>query len=162
MSQLVPELMELFPDAKVICTIRDVDSWAESMAFIVKLVRPRLQRFIYFWVPIYRTLPRLWGLLPKIIEERYGKQIKTKADAIAVWDRHHAWLEEIVPREKLFYVDVKDGWGPLCKALDVAVPQDVPFPRLNDGKSFETIFKQWAVCILSPDMMTSEPYANYA
>lgn len=62
-----------------------------------------------------------------------------------VWKRHTAWLEEIVPKEKLFFVDMKDGWEPLCKALDVPVPKDVPFPRLNDSKSFERMFKEWAM-----------------
>ncbi|KAK4627749.1 hypothetical protein CLAFUR0_04217 [Fulvia fulva] len=31
MAQFVPELMELYPGAKVICTVRDADAWAKSM-----------------------------------------------------------------------------------------------------------------------------------
>ncbi|KAK3682032.1 hypothetical protein LTR37_020658, partial [Vermiconidia calcicola] len=142
---LVPELMEIYPDAKVICTTREFEKWAESMEFVAKLVRPRLQTFLFFWVPHCCYLPRLWSLLPGIFDERYGAQCNTKADAMLVWKRHTAWLEEIVPKEKLFFVDMKDGWEPLCKALDVPVPKDVPFPRLNDSKSFERMFKEWAM-----------------
>lgn len=28
---LIPELLELYPDAKVICTVRDVEAWVKSM-----------------------------------------------------------------------------------------------------------------------------------
>ncbi len=28
-----------------------------------------------------------------------------------------------VPKDKLFYVSVKDGWEPLCRALDLPVPE---------------------------------------
>ena len=145
LSQLIPELMELYPEAKVICTERDMDTWAESMALVAKMVRPRLFRFILFWTPNARHLPRLWGHLSGIFDERYGRRTQTKEDSVAVWERHHAWLEEIVPKGKLFYVNVKDGWDPLCKALEVPVPKDVPFPRLNDSKSFEKVFRDWFV-----------------
>ncbi|CAI7566441.1 unnamed protein product [Penicillium discolor] len=36
-SELIPELMELFPDAKVICTTRDPISWEKSMLYIQSL-----------------------------------------------------------------------------------------------------------------------------
>jgi Sulfotransferase domain len=31
---------------------------------------------------------------------------------------------------------VKEGWGPLCAFLGVAVPTDKPFPHLNERASF--------------------------
>jgi hypothetical protein len=42
------------------------------------------------------------------------------------------------------YFNVKDGWEPLCKALDKPIPK-VPFPRLNDNKSFEEVMRYWAI-----------------
>lgn len=42
-------------------------------------------------------------------------------------------------------MSVKDGWEPLCKALDVPVPEGVPYPNLNDGESFEKVFKDLAI-----------------
>ena len=59
-----------------------------------------------------------------------------------IWDRHHAWLEENVPKEKLVYFDVRDGWEPLCKALDVPEPEGVAFPTVNESKAFEEGFKK--------------------
>lgn len=44
---------------------------------------------------------------------------------------HIDWLKRIVPTERLHFFDVKDGWEPLCKILNVPV-QDEPFPRINE------------------------------
>ena len=42
-------------------------------------------------------------------------------------------MKKSVPREKLLIFSVKDGWEPLCKFLDVPIP-DGPFPNTNDTK----------------------------
>jgi hypothetical protein len=36
----------------------------------------------------------------------------------------------------VFY-DVRDGWEPLCKVLDVPVPKCIEFPRINDGAAMD-------------------------
>lgn len=73
LSLLVAELMELYPNAKVIATTRDKSSWAESMQVVVKSVRPQLQRFIFFWLGGQFTyLPQLWTSLTKGFELNYG------------------------------------------------------------------------------------------
>lgn len=111
---------------------------------VVKASQPALAGFLFFWVPSMRFLPRLAKSLESIFYERYGVKIKDTESAIACFDRHHAWLEEIVPKEKLVYFNVKDGWEPLCRALDVPAP-DVPFPRLNEAKDLEDHFKKVAM-----------------
>ena len=73
LSLLVPELMELYPNAKVIATTRDKNSWAESMQVVVNSVKPRLQRFLFFWLGGQFTyLPQLWSSLTKGFELNYG------------------------------------------------------------------------------------------
>jgi len=39
------ELAELYPDAKVICTVRDPERWWESLADMRKMVNP-------WWIPV--------------------------------------------------------------------------------------------------------------
>lgn len=114
------------------------------MLAVAKASQPTLAGFIFFWVPSVRYLPRLVKSLTHIFYERHGIVLNDAESAIQIWNRHHAWLEEIVPKEKLVYFDVKDGWEPLCKALKVPVP-DRPFPRLNDAKDLEDHFKKLAV-----------------
>ena len=44
------------------------------------------------------------------------------------------WVQEVkntVPSDKLLVFEVKEGWGPLCKFLEVPVP-NIPFPNTND------------------------------
>ncbi|KAL1606139.1 hypothetical protein SLS60_003540 [Paraconiothyrium brasiliense] len=58
------------------------------------------------------------------------------------YDRHVAWLKEIVPEERLLLFDVKEGWSPLCKALDKPEPEGIPFPRINDGEAIDKFAKK--------------------
>jgi hypothetical protein len=43
-----------------------------------------------------------------------------------------------VPPERLHFFDVKDGWEPLCKILNVPVP-DEPFPRINEKAAMKEL-----------------------
>ena len=47
------------------------------------------------------------------------------------------WIENTVPKDKLLYYDLRDGWEPLCSFLGAEIPKDVEFPRINDGKAME-------------------------
>ena len=109
-----------------------------------------------FWVPVIRHMPRYlkhiqagrWG-------ELYSKPGEKWSYGRDVWDRHIAYLERTVPKDRLVYFDVREGWEPLCKALGVPVPESVEFPRINDGKAIEVFAKKqvmrglqrWAVVV---------------
>lgn len=64
--------------------------------------------------------------------------------ALELLTMHEDYVRRVVPKGRLFFFNVKDGWEPLCKILSCPVP-DEPFPRANDANSmrefFETIFK---------------------
>lgn len=142
--QLVPELMKIYPDAKVICTVRDRRTWAKSVLLMAQASQPRLAKFIFFWIPSLRHLPEFSNALTHIWSARYGQGITSEEGALKIWDRHLAYLEDVVPKEKLFYYSVKDGWAPLCEILEVPIP-DEPFPRLNDSKDFQIMFQNLAL-----------------
>src|SRR5438552_18713338 len=54
-------------------------------------------------------------------------------------------VKSLVPPERLLVMNVKEGWAPLCKFLDMPIPAE-PFPRANDGdaanKAAEEIFSK--------------------
>ncbi len=58
---------------------------------------------------------------------------------------HEDYIRRVVPQDRLFWFNVKDGWEPLCKILNCPVP-DEPFPRANDKNAmhefFESIIKK--------------------
>jgi hypothetical protein len=68
--------------------------------------------------------------------------------------RRNERLKSIIPHDRLLVFKVRccpkigndtrqvsDGWGPLCKFLDMPVP-DVPFPNVNDSKQFASTLEQ--------------------
>jgi hypothetical protein len=57
-----------------------------------------------------------------------GKPYKPEQNHL---DVHAAYLRRVVPEERLFFFDLKEGWGPLCQILGCEVP-NVPFPHEND------------------------------
>ncbi|PYI00850.1 NAD dependent epimerase/dehydratase [Aspergillus sclerotiicarbonarius CBS 121057] len=137
-TQLVPELLELYPDAKVICTVRDPVAWEKSMAQVKDLVRLWFLRVVFLPLPGMRHFVDYITLTSIQWRKVYG----THGRPGPAYHKHIAWLKEIVPEDRLVFVDVKDGWEPLCKALGKEVPKDIPFPRINDSEAINRTAKQ--------------------
>ena len=56
---------------------------------------------------------------------------------------YNDWVEEVkntVPEERLLIFSVKEGWEPLCKFLDLPIP-DQPFPRTNDTNFIKSLIQ---------------------
>lgn len=132
-SQLFVELMEMYPDAKVICTTRDPISWEQSMSQI------RHMALLWFLRGVLLPLPGMRHFVHYIslLENQWVKIYGTANPDRSIYDQHIAWLKEVVPKERLVFFDVKDGWEPLCRALDKEMPKDKLFPRINDGAAID-------------------------
>ena len=50
--------------------------------------------------------------------------------ALAVYNLRTQQVREAIPPERLLVFDVAEGWEPLCRFLNVPVP-NTPFPHLN-------------------------------
>ncbi|KAL7933969.1 hypothetical protein V8C35DRAFT_302902, partial [Trichoderma chlorosporum] len=136
---LVPELMKLYPEALVICTERDIDSWEKSMESVSNAATMWFLRFVLFPLPTMRYFVQFIDSMRPVWLLRYGE---TEPPTRQSYIRHIEWLKEIVPPERLVFISVKDGWEPLCKALDLPVPKDVPFPNINDSKAIDDLAKK--------------------
>lgn len=133
-----PELLEMYPDAVVICTVRDPEAWEKSMDAVASAATKWFLRFALFPLPGLRHFVDYINALRDAFIYRYGER---EPLTTATYARHIAWLKEVVPQEKLFFVDVRDGWGPICAALGKEVP-DEPFPRINDSEAVERVGKE--------------------
>lgn len=131
---LVPELLDLYPEAKVVCTVRNSLSWEKSMAGVAGASTKWFLRVVLFPVPSMRYFVDYINGLRDMWVGLYGE---AEPPTQQTWNRHMEWLKETVPPERLVFFDVKDGWAPLCRALDCPVPEDIPFPNINDGKATE-------------------------
>ena len=52
--------------------------------------------------------------------------------ARAIFRQHVEDVKATVPPERLLVFHVREGWGPLCEFLGVPVPEDRPFPHVNE------------------------------
>ncbi|KAF2657584.1 hypothetical protein K491DRAFT_594724 [Lophiostoma macrostomum CBS 122681] len=133
----VRELLEIYPDAKVICTVRNPDAWVRSMAILADATNVWFLRAVLFPLPGMRHFVDFLDELRKQYDYLYKEH---DPQTTKTYDRHVAWLEKTVPEDRLVFFDVKDGWAPLCEALGKEVP-DVPFPRINDGEAIDRLSK---------------------
>ncbi|MEZ4619893.1 MAG: sulfotransferase [Caldilineaceae bacterium] len=118
------ELMEAFPDAKVLLTFREPEKWYASLQTLIRITT--MTRRLAVLVPMFRRMQILvekatWHIFPDIHD---------KESAIAVYNHHVAAVQAHVPPERLLVFQVQEGWEPLCTFLGVPVP-DEPFPHMN-------------------------------
>jgi Sulfotransferase domain len=143
-NMYVEVLMELYPDAKIVVTTRDVDKWWKSIEPVVqKADKQTYTNLLLFWVPGLRH----WAEYVDLCRYgRYGELYYLNGELDPgpyCYTRHYDYLERVVPKEKLHYYDIKSGWGPLCEILDLPVP-DVDFPFENDAVVIQSAFKKAA------------------
>lgn len=129
------ELVEAFPEGKVVLTVRDSGAWYASMR---ETIVPMFNRFpnsvVLPWLPFLGAPRRAMGAT-----RLHDEVIARFADEAAVRKRFEDHIEEVkrvVPAERLLVFEVKDGWEPLCTFLGVPVPSE-PFPRVNDTAEFK-------------------------
>jgi hypothetical protein len=122
------ELMAAYPDAKVILSVRDAESWYQSTyetIFQMPQVLPQWLRVIPAVDDIYKVTTELvWKM-------HFHDRFADRDYAIAHFNEWNREVQATVPAEKLLVFDVKQGWEPLCAFLGVAVPSG-PFPHAND------------------------------
>lgn len=134
------ELLDLYPEAKVLLSVRDGDTWAQSMHETIwgmfyddVLMRDLSSARCHVdpkWRGYIEMMKDMW--------ERSG--LLNGDDTTLEWmsgamTRYNEEVQDTVPPERLLVWTPSDGWEPLCEFLDVPVP-DGPFPRLNDAKQF--------------------------
>ena len=134
------EIMEAFPGAPVILTIRDPDRWYESVRSTIYGIRtlsagraPMRLAFALagLFAPGVTGIARLADEI--LWEGTFDGRFEDRSYAIETYKRHNSEVRRQVPPERLLVYDVKEGWAPLGDFLGVEVP-DQPFPHLNDTR----------------------------
>ncbi|HEX2742264.1 MAG TPA: sulfotransferase [Rubrobacter sp.] len=134
------ELMQRYPEAKVLLSVRDPEPWYKSTRGTIYELSMLVEK---------STLPRLiFGAISLLIfggfaggrsgmandiiwQGTFDGRFEDKDYAIEVFERHNEEVKRSVPPSRLLVYDVREGWGPLCEFLGVDEPEE-PFPRLND------------------------------
>jgi hypothetical protein len=117
--RLYLELADRYPNAKVVLTWRESNSWFASYAqTILPMISAATHR--------------------KYLSFLFGSETCDRDCIIAAYERHNAEVQRLIPAERLLVYEVRQGWDPLCGFLDVAVP-DTPFPNSNPRVGFSPL-----------------------
>lgn len=132
------ELMEAFPDAKVVLTVRDPDAWYDSVSNTLYSLKIAMDKVLA--AHHVRATANARRLAPahesRIWDETFSGRFEDRRYAVEVFNRHNEEVRKYVPAERLLVYEVEDGWQPLCEFLGVEPPEGKPFPRMNDTEAF--------------------------
>ena len=119
------ELAAAFPDAPVLLSTRaSAEVWftSASNTIFASLNQTPLEQQ-EFAGDLFRQLTPRWP---------------DPEATMAAYDAHVAAVRAEIPAERLFEYQPGDGWGPLCAALGLEVP-DEPFPHTNTTSEFRDV-----------------------
>ncbi|MEM9779663.1 MAG: sulfotransferase family protein [Pseudomonadota bacterium] len=124
------ELSQHFPEAKVILTLRDAQSWYKSLASTILPFIAAKGRHL----PPHRN--QIAEISEIILDRTFEGRVLEPEHAMAVFDAHTQEVIAAIPPERLLVYPVGSGWEPLCQFLDCPVP-DTSFPSGNSTKDFQ-------------------------
>ncbi|EGR52955.1 hypothetical protein MKX07_005871 [Trichoderma sp. CBMAI-0711] len=126
------ELIKAYPEAKVVLTNRDVDSWHASTMKTVywRATDPELRWLSNFDWAASMYYPMLKKFFDTFFEGDFPNRGKD------VYRKHYEHVRSLVPKERLLEYKVTDGWGPLCEFLGDPIPKECSFPNVNDNSDF--------------------------
>ena len=139
------EHMKQYPDAKVILTVRDFESWYKSVDSTIFRAGPqtpgekiKMMGKLLMSARARNVVKVIKWFKKVFFADRLGGKFEDKAHAQKFWDDHLADVKSYVPEDKLLVYDVRDGWGPLCAFLGVEEPAE-PLPHLNKKENFKAM-----------------------
>ena len=129
------ELVQHFPEAKVILSVRDPDAWFDSVqATIAPFIAARGTHAS----PHANAIAEM--AYQAIVAQLFDDRMSERDHATRVFREHVAQVQSEIPAERLLTFDLRDGWQPLCEFLGVQVPE-ILFPRTNSSREF--VDEEW-------------------
>ena len=135
------EQLRAFPEAKVILTKRDADSWYES---VMNTIWPASVKG--------RELARSNVNLDKVSQDRssmvfeviwhgiFDGRMSEKDFVIDKYEKHNQSVVDEVPSSKLLIYEPGEGWEPLCQFLGCSQPS-MDYPNVNSTEEFSSRMK---------------------
>ncbi len=123
-----PELSAANPDALVLLSVRDPESWYRSASNTIfqsfDKVPPELQP----WMDAVRRLLR----------DRFSDRLDDPTAMMDAYERHNAAVRQAIAPSRLLEWTPADGWDPICDRLGMDVPGG-PFPVTNTTDDFRAM-----------------------
>ena len=136
------DLMEAYPDAKVLLSVRSGESWELSMEntiwgtfygdMLVHDLSTAWGRVDQKWADYITLMKAMWEKIGLLAGEFEGTGTGTMARAM---ERYNEEVKATVPADRLLVWSPSDGWAPLCEFLEVPVPE-IQLPHINDTNGY--------------------------
>lgn len=128
------ELLETYPDAKVILTVRDSpEQWHQSF---LSTIDPYTRWLTGPTSGVYEYIYRL--LTPKgaywhfnNVRQRHFMYPNFEENGKIFYQEYIEEIQRLVTRERLLIFNVREGWAPLCGFLGKEKPK-WEFPKINE------------------------------
>ncbi len=149
------ELIDVYPDAKVVLSLRSGESWANSMKntiwgvfyddVLMRHLSDARANVDPGWLDYIELMKAMWqksGLLGEM-----GPVFDPSVLAASI-NRHNQEVRDTVPADRLLEWSPADGWEPLCTFLEVPVPP-APVPHVNDAAAFAGRIVEGSLAVLN-------------
>jgi hypothetical protein len=123
-----PELTTANPDALVVLSVRDAESWYRSATNTIFQIYDIAPPEIQPWFDAMRRL----------LDQRFSCAFGDPETMMAAFERHNDSVRRAIPPGRLLEWTPSDGWAPLCDRLGLDVPTDL-FPRANDTNQWREL-----------------------
>lgn len=137
------EILRQYPNAKVVLTIRDPESWVKSCMSTIFHFQPD-GPFCRNWGNLGTRITLACGLpapgfaemVSTVLTKNAFNYDYTEEGLIKSFNAYNESVIRDCPKDKLLVFRATDGWEPLCKFLGKDIP-DVPYPNRNSTAEFQ-------------------------
>ena len=155
------ELMDVYPDAKVLLSVRDAEGWERSMRDTIWSIywgdslMHHLCRARYHVDPLFRSW---YDLMTNMCWAHKGplQNHTVREGLMADMERWNDEVRSTVPADRLVEWHPRDGWEPICEPLGIAVPEE-PLPDVNDTQAFKDGIQGGAIAALDGWWENNQP-----
>jgi Sulfotransferase domain len=144
MALYYEEILQEFPDCKFILTTRsNSEEWFRSWDTLTKSITEttNLGGFVFSNVRQYSHYLRwLFAVVNKddsYLTRPFPLPHQNAAVAMQSYEDHNRRVREVTPPNQLLEYNVKQGWEPLCKFLEIEECPDTSFPKTNSARSIQ-------------------------
>jgi hypothetical protein len=123
------EISASYPDALVLLSLRDPESWYRSASSTI---------FLTFDREPPPDLRPWTNAMRKLLHDRFSDKFDDPTAMMDAFQRHNDAVRREVPAARLLEWRPEDGWEPICHRLGRPVPEE-PFPVTNTASETRAI-----------------------
>jgi hypothetical protein len=122
------DLSIVFPEAKFVLTVRDLDEWWDSFSQTIGALEDRARAL---------TDPGTMLAVSGLFDGIFRGEAKDEDYAKMIHQDHIMEVIHVLPQERLLVLDSElHGWEPLCEFLSKPVPEG-DYPHMNLGETYQ-------------------------